>query len=127
VGDLFCCSTLTIEKIPNSQTLSLWISGGQDGQCIYWLSLENGVIQVTDTRHKFTYPLVFNETGTEMLISGGFNISRFSFPDKYLPENFWTKEGGYNAVSFNEVIWRKSSITFFNQVILFIIICSFTQ
>ena len=45
IDDFFVDSSFSFHEVPNSNTLSLWMAAGQDGQKVFWLNLKEQNIE----------------------------------------------------------------------------------
>jgi hypothetical protein len=67
---------------PLRDCVVVWVAAGQDGQRLFWASLEADTIRVSPLADlDFTSPPAFSPDGTEFLISTERGLIRYAFPD----------------------------------------------
>jgi hypothetical protein len=82
ISDPFGGSAFRLFPHPLKNCALVWMAAGQDGQRLFWASLEGDTIRVSPlTDLNFTSPPAFGPDGTEFLIAADRRLSRHAFPD----------------------------------------------
>jgi len=82
VPDPYGSSSFSLFAHPNPQSVVLWAAGGQDGQCLFWATLEGAAINVThfDVIDETGLPS-FSPNGDEFLVTSECELKRYSYPE----------------------------------------------
>jgi hypothetical protein len=83
VEDPFGASLTSFHPTRRQDTWALWLGAGQDGQCVYWLTQDEGKLRATiEPRLENTTPPVFSPSGDEFLAvsEDGASLKRYRYP-----------------------------------------------
>lgn len=100
IEDFFADSYFSFREVPNSNTLSLWMAAGQDGQKIFWLNLKEQIIEcIEETSIEDTTPPAFNDSGNEFLVTDDEKLYRYEYPGIKLSGTYEYPEDTYVGYS----------------------------
>jgi WD40 repeat protein len=116
IGDPFDDSAFLLFPHPLPNSVVVWAAAGQDGQVLFWASLDGQTIQVDRfDEQDFTSPPAFNSSGKEFLISDEGSLYRYLYPsgpllahldhlaeDEYAGENICYLDDGQALVTSAE-------------------------
>lgn len=82
IADPFGDSTFLLFPHPLPNSVVVWAAAGQDGQRLFWASLDGETIQVTPfVQQDFTLPPAFSPSGKEFLIVSEGQLYRYEYPN----------------------------------------------
>jgi hypothetical protein len=82
IADPFGDSIFLLFPHPLPSSVVVWAAAGQDGQMLFWASLESETIQVTPfVQQDFTLPPAFSPSGKEFLIFSAGQLYRYGYPN----------------------------------------------
>jgi hypothetical protein len=82
IGDPFGDSTFLLFPHPLPNSVVIWAAAGQDGQVLFWASLDGETIQVSPfDQQDFTLPPAFSPSGKEFLIISEGQLYRYEYPN----------------------------------------------
>jgi hypothetical protein len=82
IADPFGDSTFLLFPHPVPNSAVVWAAAGQDGQVLFWASLDGETIQVNRLEEQdFTSPPAFSPSGKEFLITTDGNFYRYTYPN----------------------------------------------
>jgi hypothetical protein len=81
VADPYGQSSFSLFAHPDPQSVVLWAAGGQDGQCLFWATLDGAEIKVThfDAIDESGVPS-FSPRGDEFLVTSEYELQRYTYP-----------------------------------------------
>jgi hypothetical protein len=87
-------SSYSLFPHPNPNTVVVWAAGGQDGQCLFWATLDGAAIQVThfDAIDETGLP-GFNPSGEEFLVTSECELQRYTYPEGTLQGSLTELDG----------------------------------
>jgi len=82
IGDPFGDSHFLVWPHPVAKSVVVWAAGGQDGQFLFWASLDGDTIRLVRFEDlDFCTPPAFSPGGSEFLVTREGQLLRYAFPD----------------------------------------------
>jgi hypothetical protein len=102
VADPYGDSHIRLFAHPKKNCVVVWVAAGQDGQCLYWASIEGSSIEVSRFRGlDFTTPPGFSPNGSEFLVITEEELHRYSYPQGPL----LSKMHAFNEERLGDFVW----------------------
>ena len=82
IADPFSESMFLLFPHPVPNSVVIWAAAGQDGQTLFWASLDGETIHITPfAQQDFTLPPAFSPSGKEFLIISEGKLYRYEYPN----------------------------------------------